>query len=264
MCFLTASQALAHGDLHLQIAELTQALKLAPHEAVLWHKRGELYRAHHDYDRALSDYARAERLDPELRVVALSRGRALYEAGRLLPAERSLSRFLEGAPQQVEALLLRARVRARLSRREAAELDFVAALGASIDPLPDLYLERAQNLASIGKTSEALDVLEQGKRRLGPLVTLDDAALELELSLKRYSAALARVDEMLSRVARQEHLLARKASILDLAGEGELARQVRVSALGQIEALPEAKQKLASTRELSRSLQQELARAEPR
>lgn len=259
LCWLHVSSSRAHGDLHLQIEEATRALQRAPHQAVLWHKRGELYRAHHDYARALADYARAERLDPELAVVQLSRGRALYEAKRLPPAERALSAFLAHTPTHSEALLLRARVRAMQARYADADADFAAALQHSADPIPDLFLERAQNLARAGRRAEALEVLAQGNARLGALVTLDDAALELEIELKQYAAALQRVDAMLSRVARKEHLLARKAAILALSGDAAGARKTREEALAQIDALPEWKRKLASTQQLSRTLQQQLA-----
>ena len=259
LCWLQSVSGSAHGDLHLQIEELTKALRERPHEAALWHKRGELYRAHHDYPRALADYAHAERLDPELAVVALSRGRALYEAGRLHAAERALGVFLVHAPAHPEALLLRARVRASQARHAEAEDDFVAALAHNADPLPDLFLERAQNLARAGRHADALEVLAQGSARLGALVTLDDAALELELTLKLYPAALQRVEAMLARVMRKEHLLARKAHILALAGEAAAARKTREEALAQIATLPEWKQKLASTQKLSHQLQQQLA-----
>lgn len=263
LCSVGALSVRAHGDLHLQIEALSAALKQTPHDATLWHKRGELYRAHHATARALADYARAEKLDPTLVVVQLSRGRVLYEAGRLRPAQRSLDQFLQHTPAHVEALLLRARVRARLGRREQAEQDFAAALALSPDPLPDLYLERAQNLAEARDVEAALRVLEQGKERLGPLATLDEAALALELKLSRHAAALRRIDAMLARVARQEHLLARKAAILDRAGDPTQAREVRQRALAQIQALPEAKQRLASTQALSLELEQGLALSAP-
>lgn len=257
---LLATEARAHGDLHLQIEQVSEQLKQAPKDAELWHKRGELYRAHHEYSHALNDYARASQLDPALAVVRLSRGRALYEAGQLRPALRALNGFLESAPGHAEALLLRARVQQRLGARDAAERDFAAALAVSPDPSPDLYLERALNLSRAKRDADALAVLQAGGAKLGPLVTLDEAALAIELRLKRYLEALKRIDAMLSRVARNEHLLVKKAEVQELAGDREGARATREQALAQIEALPEAKRKLASTEELTRALQHAMRR----
>jgi tetratricopeptide (TPR) repeat protein len=261
---LSTGRAHAHGDLHLQIVQLSAQLAQTPENAELWHKRGELYRAHHEVARACADYDRAEQLDPTLRVVQLSRGRALYETGSMRPSLHALDKFLSAAPGHPEALLLRARVYQRLGKRDHAERDFADALSASPDPAPDLFLERALNLSRAGRDEDALAVLSEGSARLGPLVTLDEGALTIELRLQRYEAALARIDAMLSRVARTEHLLARKAEILERAGQPELAHDTRRQALAQLEALPDAKQKLASNQALKRALSRGLAMAAQR
>ncbi|HEX6244003.1 MAG TPA: hypothetical protein VFZ61_23970, partial [Polyangiales bacterium] len=107
----------------------------------------------------------------------------------------------------------------------------------------------------------ALAVLAEGSQKLGPLITLDEAALAIELRLKRYPDALSRLDAMLGRVARNEHLLAKKAEVLQRAGDRAAARATREQALAQIEALPEAKKKLPSTRELTEQLRRGLTLA---
>jgi predicted Zn-dependent protease len=260
-CLLSTQNAAAHGDVHLQIEQLTTVLKDKPNDALLWHKRGELYRAHHEYAHALADYAQAELLDPGLEVIHLSRGRVMYESGRYADAYRSLSQFLQMAPDHAEALLLRARTRIELGQRHAAELDFAEALANSKDPGPELFIERAQNLSQVGKVSPALSVLEQGLMRLGGVVTLEDAALNIELRAKRFAQALRRVETMLGRSERKEHLLARKAQILEASGDKVAAQKVRKEALVAIEGLPEIKRKLEATQKLTRELESGLASA---
>jgi tetratricopeptide (TPR) repeat protein len=248
-------RARAHGDLHEQIQALSAQLRADGGNAVLFHKRGELYRAHRDYTAALADYARAERLDSGLAVVQLSRGRALLELGRPAPARAALSAFLRSQPDHAEALLLRARCQARLGAHAAAELDFERALDQLADPLPDLFLERAENLREAGRPEPALAVLELGIQSLGPLVTLESAALELELRLARFDAALARVDAMLAQAPRPEQLLARRAEVLQRAWRSEEACAARGQALAALAQLPTSKQRLPSTRELQHRLE---------
>lgn len=248
-------RARAHGDLHEQIQALSAQLRADGGNALLFHKRGELYRAHRDYSAALADYARAERLDPGLAVVQLSRGRALLELGRAAPARAALSAFLLRQPDHAEALLLRARSQARLGARAAAERDFERALEALADPLPDLFLERAENLREWGRPEPALAVLELGIERLGPLVTLESAALELELRLARFDAALARIDAMRAQAPRPEQLLARRAEVLQRAGRAEEACAAREQALAALAQLPPAKQRVPSARELQQRLE---------
>jgi hypothetical protein len=66
---------------------------------------------------------------------------------------------------------------------------------------------------------------------------------------------------MLPRSENKEHLLARKAQILEAAGDKAAAREVRRAALLQIAGLPETKRKLESTQKLAHELEK-LARAE--
>lgn len=249
-----AAPARAHGDLHDQIESLTAALREDPNSAELYHKRGELERAHGDHAAALADYRRAQRLDPALHVVRLSRGRTLLESGKAHAAERALAAFLQRSGEHAAARLLHARALASLGRRAEAEAAYARALAQVADPLPDLFLERARNLALGGKAAAALAVLEDGLRRLGPLVTLQDAALVLELDLGRLDAALARLEAMLATAPRKEALLARKAAILERAGRREQAGAVRAQALAALDALPPPKRALAATQKLRAEL----------
>jgi tetratricopeptide (TPR) repeat protein len=257
---ITASAA-ANGGQHEQIEQLTAVLKDKPNDARLWLKRGELYRAHHEYAHALADYAQAELLDPGLEVIYLSRGRVMYESARFPDAYRALTQFLQMAPGHAEALFLRARTRIELGQRHAAELDFAEALANSENPAPELYLERAANLAQAGKVSAALAVLEQGMARLGALAPLEDAAINIELRARRFAPALSRIDKMLTRSERKEQLLARKAQILEASGDKVAARKVRKEAISAIEGLPEITRKLDATQKLHQELSTALASA---
>ena len=53
-----------------------------PKNAALHLKRGELYRRHREWARALSDYERVRALDPELVIVELCVGHLYLDAGR--------------------------------------------------------------------------------------------------------------------------------------------------------------------------------------
>src|SRR6266550_708067 len=72
--------ALAHGDLHLQIEEVTKRITLEPKNAELYLKRGELHRAHQDWDAAQADYDFAFALSPKLEVIDLAKGKMFLDA----------------------------------------------------------------------------------------------------------------------------------------------------------------------------------------
>ncbi|HEX6243401.1 MAG TPA: tetratricopeptide repeat protein, partial [Polyangiales bacterium] len=233
-------------------------------DALLYYKRGELYRAQREYAHALADYAQAERLEPYLEPIYLSRGRVFYESGRFPDAYRALTQFLQMAPGHAEALLYRARTRVQLGQLHAAELDFAEALANSKTPTAELFLERAANLSQSAKPGPAIAVLDEAIARLGPLEALEDAALTIEVRAKRWSQALHRIDAMLPRSEHKAQLLARKAQVLEGAGDKAAAREARRAALSQIADLSQDHRERESTRKLTEELTNGLARSEPK
>ena len=236
---LSASIALAHEGLPEQIAAITKKIKRDPKNASLYLQRGELYRLHRNWPRAAADYDRALRLQPNLKVVDLARGKLFYESGKFERAKPALDRFLSQQPDHYEGLITRARVLAKLGARFEAAKDFTEAMAKASVPEPELYLERAAVIAGDAKyIDEALSGLDEGIKRLGPLVTLQLSAIELELRRHNYDAALARLDVVTSQSERKETWLVRRGDILKLAGRHEEAHAAFNAALAAIDSLP--------------------------
>ena len=240
MCLvLPMSFAQAHESLPEQIAAVTSKIKRDPKNASLYLQRGELYRLHRNWARAAADYDRVARLRPDLKVVDLVRGKLYFESGKFQRARLALDRFLSRQPDHYEGLITRARVLAKLGARFEAAKDFTGAIAKSSMPEPELYLERAEAIAADGKfIDEALTGLDEGIRRLGPLVTLQMAAIGLELRRQNYDAALARLDLVTDQSERKETWLVRRGEILKLAGREEEAHAAFNDALAAIESLP--------------------------
>ena len=229
----------AHEGLHEQIVALTAKIKRDPKNATLYLQRGELHRLHRDWARASADYDQAARLRPDLTIVDLARGKMLFESGRLRRAKLTLDHFLSRQSGHFEGLITRARVLAKMGRRSDAVNDFTQVIAASSAPEPELYLERAQVIAGDEKlVSEALSSLDEGVKRLGPLVTLQLAAIDLELRRRNYDGALSRVDLIAAQSERKEAWLVRRGEILAAAGREEEARASFNAALVAIESLP--------------------------
>lgn len=237
---LPAPLVLGHDGLHEQLKEVTARIKREPRNASLYLRRGELLRLHRDWNRAAADYDRAARLDPALTIVDLARGKMLFEAGRLRVARIALDRFLKRQPANVEALATRARVLVKIGSRIEGARDFTQAVAHSTTPQPELYLERAQALAGAGAryVDEALRGIDEGIEKLGPLVTLQLCAIELELRLSSYDAALGRLDRIAAQSPRKETWLVRRGEILAQAGRKDEARRAFIAALAAIQSLP--------------------------
>jgi tetratricopeptide (TPR) repeat protein len=243
----------AHGDLHEQIESVSGRIRKNP-TPELFLKRGELHRAHHDHQAALADYDRAQELDPTLDALRFCRGRTLFEAGKLPLARAELDQFLQKQPRHAEGYLTRARVLAKLEELPAATADFDRAIELSSEPRPEYFVERARVQIDLGDLEDAINGLESGMQRLGAIATLQTLAIEVELKLQRFDAALKRVDSLVAQAERKETWMARRGEILALAGRRAEAAQAYTEALSSIELLPAPLRNTRATIQLEKRL----------
>ena len=226
--------ASAHDGLAQRIAALTAQIAQSPSSPSLLVKRAELYRENRQWSEALADLERAERIDPTIAIVNLVRAHVHLERKDWPAAADAATRFISRQPDHAGARVVRARAYAQLGRRLAAAEDFTSAL--AVRPQPDLYIERAKALAGLGRDGleQALRSLDGGLGRLGPVVTLELEAIDLELRLNRYDAALTRLGGITVRAQRKDSWLARRGAILERAGRPEEARAAYREALDSL------------------------------
>ena len=214
---LCAGQLPAHVGSDLRLAALTQRIAAAPRDPALYLARGEIHRVRREWGRALADYDRAAALDPGNPAAHLCRGRMWLEAGRPARARLSLARFLRRRPEHVAGRVLFARALAGTGAHLAAAGQLAEAIRRDPKPVPEHYLERAAAFAAAGAAhrEDALRALDEGIATLGPIVTLELAAIDLELAAGRTAAALRRLDRIAAQSERPEPWAARRAEILE-------------------------------------------------
>ncbi|MGH9656969.1 MAG: tetratricopeptide repeat protein [Bryobacteraceae bacterium] len=240
----------AHGPLAEQIATAGVEIGKDPGNARLYVKRGELYRLQREFPMAQADFDRAARIDPLAAEVDLARGRMWLDAGNPEKARTALDRFLARRPGDGAGRAARGEARARLDDARGAAIDYDAAVATPGFAQVELYLARARAWAAAGDSPRALAGLDEAIARLGSLVTLEDAAIELERKLGRWDSALARVDRVAEPLERKETWLARRGDILRQAGRTEEAQASYVLALRAIESLPVRLRRMPATQDL--------------
>lgn len=236
-----AGPAMAHGDLHERIEDVTRRITRSADPGALYLERAGLHAAHDAWAEAAADYDRAEARQADPVAVALGRGKLLLATGRPAEACTTLDRLLAREPHHVEALVTRARARVTLSDPAGAAADFSAAITASTRPEPEYFLERASALAATTppQWNAAIRSLEDGLRQLGTgVVTLQLAALDLEIKAGRLDAALARIETASAAAPRPESWLVRRSEVLAMAGRNDEAADAGRAALAAITRLP--------------------------
>ncbi|MFZ2650020.1 MAG: tetratricopeptide repeat protein [Burkholderiaceae bacterium] len=236
---LAAGNALAHGSLHAQVAELTRSISREPGNARLYLKRGELHRQHREWQAAQADFDAVRRLDPGAVDVELAASRLAADRGLLAQSEAGLGRYLAARPNSEVAWALRADLRDRMGQYPAAAADYANAIAASAEPRAEYYLGQAQALSRAGQDEAALEAVEGGSARLGPLPVLEQWSIEHLVRMRRWDEALAGLDRTLSSTPRKEMALTRRAEILALAGRHVDALATFESARASWDALPE-------------------------
>jgi manganese oxidase len=247
--------AQAEDDIAEAMESVNREIAANPKDGRLLVKRSRLYGLARKYDQALADLDQANRLTP---LPEIDRERALVylSAGWYETGVEHASRHLEKFPQDAEAYMTRARMRVKLGQRAEAGADFAASFQHTQNLPLELYLERASALTTEDGAylNEALATLEQGIKRLGPIVTLETAALEVELQQKNYTAALKRVDGIVERMSRKDFWLTRRGDILVQAGRMKEAREAYQKALDAIAKLPPAQRTRPATREMEEQI----------
>lgn len=261
--WLILGTACGHGDLHLQIEQITAQIRQTPQDVALYLRRARLHHLHEAWPEAAADFDQAEVLVPTLDAIHLGRGQMLLAAGRLTEAQTELDKFLAEKPQHVTGLITRARIELRRGQPSSAAADFLRALELSPHPEPELYVECAQSLATPDADTrhlqEAVAVLDRGLAKLGPLPSLGLPALDLELRLGRFDAALERIQRLSATAPRQETWLARRGDVLRQAGRMAEARESYRAAADAIARLPAHIRAHPATVELTASLTRRLA-----
>ncbi len=240
LCLAMRAPLLAHDEPRERIAHLSREIEQRPSDAELYLSRGGLHLIEKHWEAALADFDRAAQLDPTNSAIDFYRGRGYLESGSPQAARENLDRFLARHPIHVQALLARARTLRQLGEPRLAADDYTWALAQMRDPVPVLFLERADALAAVGKPDlgAAIDSLDEGIARLGSLVALQSRAIDLEVRARRYHAALGRVDQILLKSPRKERWLARRGEVLEQAGLNDEAHASYSEALAAIKRLP--------------------------
>jgi tetratricopeptide (TPR) repeat protein len=229
----------AHGNDQIVIDALSEAIEKAPDPDLLI-RRGELFRHHQEWAKAEADFVAAARLDPSLAILDLFRARARLEAGDPGEALPLAERYVAGHADDPDGWFLRGEILAALDRPGAAAADYAEGIQRTARPRSEHYLRRAQLLATTapGDHAPVLKVLEEGITRCGPVISLVDFALSLDLQQQNYARALERVDVALAHAPRRELWLVRRAEVLRRSGRISEAVTGYRTALAAIDDLP--------------------------
>lgn len=252
---------LAHGDVHERIHDLNREIAHHPKNADLLIKRGQLFLDEGHADHAHDDLAKAIKLAPGRIDALFYLARAqlvLKQPDAALESARQFLRQATNDAAKARGHVLTGDILSVSGKPLAAAEAYLTAVRLSKDIKPDHVLYAADAFHSAGKTDKAIEVLNDGIARLGPLHVLSERALTLEMEQQRYESALRRVDQMLATHQRMPFLLYKKGMILKALARMDESKRTFAAALEEIDGLPEARKQTPALESLRTSLLAEM------
>jgi tetratricopeptide (TPR) repeat protein len=259
-----SGQVGAHEDIHKKAEPLTEKIEADPNNAVLYFKRGEIYRSYMEWDHALADYEKACRLDPLLLEAELSRAQVFLSIGFFHTAEFVLNQFIQAHPDSqfiAPAFVARGRTRVKLGKFPQAASDYSHAIERIEHPKPEYFLERARAYAAGGEQyiDKALEGLDQAMGKWPQIDALQSYAVELELGRENYETAIKRLERLAqTSTTRKEKWMAQRAKLLEQTDKIDQAIEVYQETLDTINQLSSSRRKAKPTLELKELCQKHL------
>jgi tetratricopeptide (TPR) repeat protein len=241
-----------HAGTHEQIEVLSRRIEQAPGEVTLYLKRAELYRQHALLPEAEADCEKFLDLGGNAAEGLLCLARIRLDRDHLAEAMILLNQVLENRAL-IPAFLLRAEANGRMKKPKAAADDYERAIQLFEAPYhaqPDVYVAQALARVDAKQIDEAIAGLERGMKRVGPVISLQQAALDIEREQGRWTAALRRVDGILTDAPRKEEWLALRGELLMELDRPEEAQAAFADALKAIDALPSSRRAVDAMVEL--------------
>ena len=230
--------AVAEDDIIEALEAVNRKLVETPRDPGLLVQRSQLYTLKGQYDLAVADLNQADQVG-SLPTLQYEKAKLFLTAGWNETGLEFANRYVASNPNDYQGYLVRARLLSKLDRLSDAANDYFKVMEKNRETPLDVYVEGAKAVSTEDGAylPQALKMLEQGISRIGPVITLQSAALEAEIRQGSWDAALTRVDKITQQTPRKDTWLAKRGDILVKAGRYDEARKAYQTALEAIEKL---------------------------
>ena len=238
LVLVPAAVAWAHPDISVLEDAAAEEAARHPDDPAILMQQALAQQVAGQWDAALASLAHAAEHGADADEVGAARGRVYLAAGWPRMAKLELDRVLARHPDRLPLVYDRGQAWLQLGNAEEAARDFGRAVAGLPEPRPEQVFAHRDALLWLGRRADAVAALDAGIARLGPVASLELAAVDLEEELGRHADALRRLDLLLGQNPQNEAWVARRGDILARAGRSGEAHAAFAHALALIESRP--------------------------
>jgi len=257
--FFFFNQSYAHGDISKRIKEISLSINQYPDSISLYHKRGVLYTQHGDFDLALNDFDFCRSINYNNIYLNLDVAAVYLYLKNFKKAAAEVDKVLCEKPLNMMALQLKGEILKQQDDYIKAAEYFDDALYVNTNPKPEDYIQ-LYNTWLLSAHSEAnckaLEVIEKGMNKLGPLYVFQKQLIDYHLNNGDVNDAINIQTEVINTLNRREHAYYDLAIMKIDAGMKESAINDLMLAENAIDKLPSKIKTLKATTQLSKNIYQ--------
>ncbi len=230
----------SHPSTLSRLEELNHLISEDPESPDYYLQRGELHRRHDRFQKALRDFKKAQVLDPDLVISDYYLARLLLDMDKPKQAWERIRTYVQKVPTDPNGFLVKARIAIARDKLDLSEISYSRVIALMPRPTPDIYIDRARVQMKQGQMGliKADEGIDEAIKALGPLVSLIELCIEIQMAQKAFISAIDCIDRLPSKIADQPKWLARKGELFVLAKSPEKARTAFEGALMSLKSLP--------------------------
>ncbi len=217
---------MAHSGDHSSINELNALLATTPDAPSLLLIRGATFTRMGQWDKAEQDFLRAKQIDKHINI-DFELAQLYFQRNLFTYSLLHVNRYININPEYAPAYLLKARSAQASGQTGIAQQSWVDYLTIAPDAHPGDYLAAARLHASTGSigVEKALELLDQGIKRIGLTAQLQGYAMQLELDRDQPTLAYRRwrsLEDQLGATPKYKITLAQLLVLTDRLSEARL------------------------------------------
>lgn len=241
VCIIVTSSCFAHGELTARINEKSKLIKKDPSNAQLYFDRGFLYEQHEEYQKAIKDYLKSEKLGFEDKRLHFRKGETYKITANFELALKEIETYKLIAPDDVIIFRLEAQVLASMQLLLESKKAYYFVLNNSKDILPEDVLEFCDIVLKENNSNykECLKIINKALLKLqGNSIVLKAKRIDYLIALDKSEQVIRSYNQFIVTQKRKEIWYYKKAHYLSSIQKNDEAMIALQQAKISIQKLP--------------------------